>query len=50
MAPAAYIAEDCLFGIKGRGGPWSCGSLMPQHMGDARAVRGDGWVDGGAPS
>jgi hypothetical protein len=29
MAPATYLAEDCL--INGRGGPWSCGGLMPQH-------------------
>jgi hypothetical protein len=33
MAPATYVAEDCLFSIGGRGCAWSCGGLMPQRRG-----------------
>jgi len=30
MAPDTYVAEDGLSDINGKGGPWSCGSLLPQ--------------------
>jgi hypothetical protein len=38
MAPAAYLAEDGLWGTNGRRGPWSYEGLMPQ----CRAMRGQG--------
>ena len=40
MAPAAYVAEDCLINGRG-GGPWSCEGSMPQHRG---MLGGSGWV------
>jgi hypothetical protein len=33
MAPDTYVSEDSFFDINGRGNPWSCGGLMPQHRG-----------------
>jgi len=38
MALAAHVAQDCLSGINGRLGPWSCGGPMAQGRGNARAL------------
>jgi hypothetical protein len=33
MAPAAYVAENGLWDINGRRGPWSLEGSMPQYRG-----------------
>jgi hypothetical protein len=38
MAPATYVAEDCLI--------WFCGGSMPQHRGMLEQCIRGGWVGG----
>jgi hypothetical protein len=50
MAPAAYVAEDGMYGINGSRGPWFCEGLMhqcrgmPGRKGGSVCVCGGGWV------
>ena len=44
MAPAAYVADDGLWDINERRGPWSCEGLMPQYRGMPGPGSGSGWV------
>ena len=44
MAPAAYVAEDCLVGHQWEESPWSCESSMPQCRGMPGQGGRSGWV------
>ena len=46
MTPAAYVAEDVLSDISGRGGPWSCEGSMPQCRGMPGRGGRSGWAGG----